>query len=342
MDDLTYSRGGGRWREVQRYVPGPHRVGTDDARTPREQWWDWRGHRVHLDRHGPAEAPARLLVLHGGGGNGRVVGSAAVAAARAGYAAVCPDLPGYGLTRVPDRAGVRYGDWLDCARDLLRSEAERGPVVVAGFSLGGLLAYDAVATVGAAGLVASALLDPRDPVVRRCVARRPLGGLAAAALPRLRNLDRLRVPVRWVAPVERIATDARLARLVTSDPTAGGAAMPLGWFRTFLGSAPGVEPEDFDRCPVVLAHPAADRWTPVEASLRFLHRIPARHRRVVLLEGAGHLPVERPGIDQLADVVVDLLDRAAGRRAAGSPSPATGPAHGRANELRGRAGRPPG
>jgi alpha-beta hydrolase superfamily lysophospholipase len=311
MDDLTYANGGGHWREVQRYVPEPHRIGTDDATAPREEWWDWRGHRVHLDRHGPTGAPARLLVLHGGGGNGRLVGTVAVAAARAGYAAVCPDLPGYGLTRVPDRRVVRYGDWVACARDLLRAEAARGPVVVVGFSLGGLLAYDAVAAVGAVGLVASSLLDPRDPVVRRRTARRPVGGLAAAVLPRLRTLDRVRVPVRWVAPVERIATDARLARLLATDPTAGGAAMPLGWFRTFLGSAPAVEPEDFDRCPVVLAHPAADRWTPVEASLRFLHRIPARHRRVVLLEAAGHLPVERPGVDQLADVVVEQLDRAA-------------------------------
>lgn len=313
MDAPTYSDGAdhGIWREVQRWVPEPHRAGTDDVATPREQWWDRRGHRVHLDRHGPAEAPARLLVLHGAAGNGRLVGATAVAAARAGYAAVCPDLPGYGLTRVPDRRGVRYGDWLACARDLLRAEAAHGPVVVVGLSLGGMLAYDAVASAGAAGLVVTSLLDPRDPVVRRCIARRPLGELAPAVLPRLRRLDRVRVPVRWVAPTGRITGDPRLARLLSRDPAAGGAAMPLGWFRTLLGSAPAVDPEDFDRCPVVLAHPAADRWTPVEASLRFLHRVPARHRRVVLLERAGHLPVERPGVDQLAAVVVEQLDHAA-------------------------------
>ncbi len=320
MDVRTYSddTDHGTWREVQRWIPEPHRVGTDDVATPREQWWDWRGHRIHLDRYGPVGARARLLVLHGGGGNGRLVAAAAVAAARAGCAAVCPDLPGYGLTRVPDRRGVRYDDWRACARDLLRAEAAHGPVVVVGFSLGGMLAYDAVSAVGAAGLVVSSLLDPRDPLVRRCTARRPVGDAAAALLPRLRRLDRLRVPVRWVAPVERITDDARLARLVSRDPTAGGTAMPLGWFRTFAESVPAVEPEDFDRCPVVLAHPAADRWTPVEASLRFLHRIPARHRRVVLLERAGHLPVERPGIDQLAAVVVEELDRAAGAAGAGA------------------------
>jgi alpha-beta hydrolase superfamily lysophospholipase len=87
--------------------------------------------------------------------------------------------------------------------------------------------------------------------------------------------------------------------------------MPLGWMRTFLAWEPAVEPEDFAVCPVVLAHPAADRWTPIELSLRFLHRIPAEHRSVVLLEGAGHVPVERPGLDQLAGVVLERLRAAA-------------------------------
>jgi hypothetical protein len=38
----------------------------------------------------------------------------------------------------------------------------------------------------------------------------------------------------------------------------------------------------------------------------------------VLLERAGHLPVERPGIDQLAAVVVEELDRAAEVAGAGA------------------------
>jgi pimeloyl-ACP methyl ester carboxylesterase len=87
--------------------------------------------------------------------------------------------------------------------------------------------------------------------------------------------------------------------------------MPLGFFREYLHHRPLVAPETFDG-RLVLAHPAADPWTPVELSLRFVHRIPAAHREVVLLERAGHLPVERPGIDQLADVVVRELSRGVG------------------------------
>lgn len=116
--------------------------------------------------------------------------------------------------------------------------------------------------------------------------------------------------MRWVAPMTTIANDRALAALVAADPTAGATTMPVGWLRTYLGSAPAVEPEDFDACPVVLAHPAADAWTPLELSLRFLHRLPSRQQHVVLLERAGHFPVEQPGLDQLADVLSDRLTAA--------------------------------
>ena len=53
---------------------------------------------------------------------------------------------------------------------------------------------------------------------------------------------------------------------------------------------------------VVLAHPAEDRWTPTEVSLRFFDRIAAPKRFVPLL-GAGHYPVEPPGARQLVDAI---------------------------------------
>lgn len=298
------------WQRVQSAVPAQHRIGGRSGSTPREEVWRWRDCGVRLDRYGPPDAPARLLVLHGAGGNGRLVGTFAVAAARNGFAAVCPDLPGWGSTSVPDRSAVRYDDWVACASDLLRAEAARGPVVVLGLSVGGMLGYDAVSRVGAAGLVATSLLDVRDPAVRRAVGRFGwLAPLGDRVLPRLRRLDGVLVPVRWVARTSAIANDPAVARAVSTDPTAGGAAVPLGWLRTFLASAPPVEPEEFDVCPVVLAHPAADRWTPLEVSLPFLHRIRPERRSVVLLERAGHLPIEQPGLDQLAEVVLSTLAR---------------------------------
>ena len=64
-------------------------------------------------------------------------------------------------------------------------------------------------------------------------------------------------------------------------------------------------PEDFDACPVLLADPAEDPWTPVQLSRTFFDHIRAP-KRLVMLEGAGHFPVEQPGLDQLTDAVAGM------------------------------------
>jgi pimeloyl-ACP methyl ester carboxylesterase len=58
----------------------------------------------------------------------------------------------------------------------------------------------------------------------------------------------------------------------------------------------------------VLAHPAVDRWTPTAMSLRFFDRI-AAPKELVLLEGAGHYPVEAPGVHQLLDAIEKAFGR---------------------------------
>ncbi|WP_228804395.1 alpha/beta fold hydrolase [Nocardia farcinica] len=53
---------------------------------------------------------------------------------------------------------------------------------------------------------------------------------------------------------------------------------------------------------MTLVHPAADRWTPPELSLRFLDRIAAEHR-AVLLANCGHFPLEEPGVHVLRETI---------------------------------------
>jgi hypothetical protein len=50
---------------------------------------------------------------------------------------------------------------------------------------------------------------------------------------------------------------------------------------------------------------AEDRWTPTAMSLRFFDRI-AAPKELVLLENAGHYPVEAPGTHQLLDAVAPV------------------------------------
>jgi pimeloyl-ACP methyl ester carboxylesterase len=105
-----------------------------------------------------------------------------------------------------------------------------------------------------------------------------------------------------------ISNTPELVDVVVRDARGGGSRMPLGFLRSFLDSAPAVEPERATGPGFVLAHPALDRWTPAGMSLRFFDRI-AAPKELVLLEGAGHFPVEAPGAHQLLAAIDEAFSQ---------------------------------
>ena len=86
----------------------------------------------------------------------------------------------------------------------------------------------------------------------------------------------------------------------------GGNVVPARFLRTLMDTAPDLEPEDFAVCPVLLAHPGVDRMTAIALSRRFFDRL-GGPKRMVVLEGASHMPTEHPGIDQLQTEVVAFV-----------------------------------
>ncbi len=84
--------------------------------------------------------------------------------------------------------------------------------------------------------------------------------------------------------------------------------MPLRFLHSLLAIRPAIEPEDFDLCPVLLAQPAADHWTTIEASRPLFDRIKGP-KELVMLENCGHFPIEEPGVSRLEDAVVAFLER---------------------------------
>jgi alpha-beta hydrolase superfamily lysophospholipase len=281
-----------------------------DTSTPSESWWSWRGLDVHLDRLAAPDAAVKVIVLHGAGAYGRVMAPVAVLAQRYGYETVAPDLPGYGLTRVP-RGQLDYGLWIDCVCDLVDAELARDgkPIVLFGVSLGGLLAYQVAArSRKVIGLVATTLADPREPAVRAGFARHPLLGtdglwLLDTLAP---VLDGLPLPMAWMSRMNHISNKPDLSALAAADPFGGGNWVPARFLRTLLTTAADLEPEQFDVCPVLLAHPGDDRMTDIALSRRFFERL-AGPKRMVVLDGASHMPTEHPGIDQLEAAVLTFL-----------------------------------
>jgi alpha-beta hydrolase superfamily lysophospholipase len=296
------------WRRYQPFFP-PGMQCTRTS-TPTEEYWRWRGLDVHLDRLAVPTSPVKVIVLHGAGAYGRVMAPAAVLAQRYGYETVSPDLPGYGLTRVPWRE-MSYPLWIDCVCDLIDAELARDgrPVVLFGVSLGGLLAYQAAArSRKVVGLVATTLADTRERAVRKGFAKHALLGTAGLWLLDKLSLitDALPLPMAYVSKMDRISNRPDLSALVKSDRLGGGSWVPARFLRTLMTTAPAIEPEDFDLCPVLLAHPADDRMTDIALSRRFFERL-AAPKRMVILDGASHMPTEHPGVDQLEAAVLQFM-----------------------------------
>ncbi|MGD8215172.1 alpha/beta hydrolase [Aestuariimicrobium sp. Y1814] len=279
---------------------------------PEHDWWHWRDQRVHVARARPAEAPVRVIVVHGAGGHSGALWPLAGLVASRGLDVAAPDLPLYGRTEVADPAGVRYGDWVDLLVDFVTAEDDGRPLLLLGASIGGLLAADVAARNPRVDHVAATcLLDPSDWRAMAAMTRfgplgvvgRPLSLLVERWLGDSR-LARVMLPVSWVANLARMSRNPELSRMCATDPLGGGVRVPVGFLTSYIGF--GHTPPGQVTTPVSLLHPSRDAWTPVALSTRYLARV-AGPSRMVLLRECGHFPIEEPGLDDLVSAIDEII-----------------------------------
>lgn len=293
------------WRWYQKYMPEALRV--EGEYIPSEEWWIYKEHQIHLDRYTVDNPKAKILLFHGAGGNGRVLGAFARMAMRAGCDVVAPDFPGYGLTVRSKTTKPTYDLWSEIGSELIEEERRKDglPIIVWGLSIGGFLAYMATAkNKKVDGLITTTFADTRKVGTMVKVARNSIFGLGGFFLLKLLGpvLNPIELPIKWLAPMELITNDLEVSRVFMNDRLAGGGKTTIGFLRSLMYAKPAIEPEDFDVCPVLLVHPSIDPWTPLELSREFYDRIKSE-KELVVLEGCGHFPMEEPGRYQLEDAV---------------------------------------
>lgn len=273
---------------------------------PVTTWWQWRGHDVHIARAPAADAPARLLMIHGAGGHSGALWPIAAILASRGLDVSAVDLPLYGRTRSPDPATVRYDHWVELLVDLAAAEHDHRPLILLGASMGGLLAYEVAGrSPHVAAVAATCLLDPGDWRARARMTRyRPLGILGRSLSTLVRGrLARTMIPMSAVANLAKMSRDPGLSALCARDPRGGGAQVPLGFLASYMRYR-HTAPENI-AVPITLLHPGRDAWTPVELSVRVLSRAAGPAGSVMLRE-CGHFPIEEPGISDLISAVLEL------------------------------------
>ncbi len=298
------------WRRIQRFLPPAYRIPEDDQ--PAEEWWQHRGHRIHLDTYRDPDAQVKVILFHGVGTNGRqlnlILGRPL---AKRGFETIAVDMPGYGVTEVAPGASVTFDDWVRIGSDLVDRELARDdrPIVLYGLSAGGAETYHVAALNGRVhGIVGMTFLDQRDRNVAMRTAHDPIVGLGTPALPLIARtpLRRMRVPMRLMSKMYALVNNRAALRVFFKDRTSAGNTVSIAFLDSYMRYQPPIEPADFDVCPVLLTQPAEDRWTPLALSQPLIGPIDKVPVTVVMLEGAGHYPLEQPGLDRMVTTIAEF------------------------------------
>lgn len=309
------------WKTIQAHLPPAYRL--NDTTLPAEEWWSWDGHDVHLDRFANADAPAKVILFHGVGTNGRQMSTILGHPLSAHAETVAVDMPLYGVTKVAPGKVVGYEDWVAAGAALVDAElAHDGrPVVLYGLSAGGMLAYHVAAASGShkiKGIVGMTFLDQRIRSVRDTTALippiaqfgYPIAGAAAGI-----GFGALRIPMAVVSKMWALVNDPAALKDMLLDMTSAGNSVPLKFLSTYANYVPKVEPEEFALCPILLTQPEKDRWTPLALSETTLDKIKKVDVTKKTLTGAGHYPVEEEGLRLLNEYVRDFVKQVAGEEA---------------------------
>lgn len=297
------------WKKYQDFLP--ETLHYPEAHPPGESYWLWNGFQVHIDRMEHIASPCKIILLHGAGGNGRIVGLFGNYLCQQGFEYIAPDLMGYGLTQNPENKDVNYDLWVSCISDLidLESAKDNRPIVLFGLSVGGMLAYQVAAkNKQIRKIIVTTMADPRSKAVQDSLSRSLF--LSRVGIPLMRVFypltDLFSMPVKWLCKMDQITNNPDFSQVFMKDPLAGGSWMKLSFLKSYLNYTPETEPEDFKQCEVLYLQPEKDNWTTLKTSMPFFERISAQ-KKMVLLENCGHAPYEQPGLTTMQQEVITFL-----------------------------------
>lgn len=301
------------WNEIQKFLPESQRF--DETNKPTEEWWENRGHTIHLDRMRNPDAKIRVIMNHGVGTNGRQMSLLlGIPLLKAGFEAVAIDMPNYGMTKVASGTNISYDDWVNIADDFINFELEQDPrpIVLYGLSAGGMLTYHIAAlNKKVKGIIGMTFLDQRIQQVRDETSRNILlsriGVPLADIASKVSIIARFSMPMSMASKMWALVNNPAALKVFFADKTSAGNWTSIRFLSTYMNFKPAIEPEEFDVCPILLTQPMKDRWTRLYLSQLFLKRVKKVPVKIVELENAGHYPLEHPGLEQMKVAIIEFL-----------------------------------
>ncbi|KAF4439113.1 hypothetical protein F53441_12664 [Fusarium austroafricanum] len=300
------------WRDIQSFLP--ERLHFTPDHSPVEEVWDHRGHALHLDRWRNPSAPVRLIMHHGMGTNGRMMSMLlGVPLHEAGFELVAIDMPGYGCT-VPKKGHVwNYTEWVTIASEFVDHEYEHDerPIVLYGLSVGGGLTFQCAGmNEKVKGIIGMCFMDMRIQGVSDAACRNLFMSCVGGPMGRLMyaiGLGWVSMPMHIAGRMSTLANDPDAMKACMRDNTSANGWVTMTMMADLVTYKPTKEPKDFDTCPILLTQPAEDRWTPLWVSEAFLKDVDKVPVKTVMLDNAGHYPLEDPGLQQMVEAIVSFL-----------------------------------
>lgn len=292
------------WKEIEATMPNKYHF-SDDFK-PTEEWWDWNGNKVHLDTFRNLNAPAKVIMVHGVGTNGRqmsmVLGGPL---AKLGYETIAIDMPTYGITKVGPKQTIVYDDWIKLGNDYINRELQRDnrPIFLYGLSAGGMETFDIAAMNGKVkGIIGMTFLDQRNEDVRNTTTNNWFWshiGVPMAKLMSNIGLGKMKIRMSICSKMWALCNNELSMKAFMKDKTSAANSVTYTFIKSYMYHDLVTTPEQFDVCPVLLTQPELDRWTPERLSSPFLARIKKAPVKIVILPQGGHYPVEEQALDKL-------------------------------------------
>lgn len=300
------------WKEIQSFLPQNYQLTRNTM--PKEEYWDWKGHKIHLDTYRNKEAKVKVILLHGVGTNGRqmttIIGQPL---AKDGVEVIAIDMPIYGETVVKKGSLVGYSDWVDVGNDYINYELSRDnrPIFLYGLSAGGMETYQiACKNKKVKGIIGMTFLDQREKIVSDTTTRNKFWakmGLPLAKLSCNMGVKSFKMKMSICSKMNTLCNDKLALKAMLRDKTSAGNKVNMKFLVEYMTYKPEIEPENFDICPIILTQPEKDRWTPQFLSNPFLDKIKKVPVKKVILRNGSHYPIEKEALEDLHKYILEFI-----------------------------------
>lgn len=302
------------WKEIQSFLPVNYQLTVDCM--PKEEYWSWNGHSIHLDTYRNKEAKAKIILFHGVGTNGRqmttIIGQPL---AKDGFEVIAIDMPIYGETILRKDCIVGYSEWIDAGNDYINYELSKDnrPILLYGLSAGGMETYQiACRNRNVKGIIGMTFLDQREKIVKDTTTKNVFWakmGLPLAKLSCKIGLSAFQMKMSICSKMNTLCNDPKALKTMLKDKTSAGNKVNMKFLVEYMTYRPDIEPEDFDVCPIILTQPENDRWTPQFLSDSFLDKIKQVPVQKVTLRNGSHYPIEKEALEDLHKYILQFITK---------------------------------